>query len=505
MKKTLARDKFFNFFNNKYEALTFDDVSIEPSKSKIIPRDINLETFLTPEIPLNIPLVSADMDTITEANMAIKIAMEGGLGFLWKSPDIDEQEKWVQSVKYAFNAKIDKPRTINENQTFKEVREILSKYENRFSSLIVLNNDRKVSGLLTKDRSQFAEEDDKVKDFMAKDLFMTEKNLNVDQTYKYMKKNQIPKLIIVSKSGELKGLYTFKDVKEIVEKRTPMFNRDKDGRLRVGANIGAGGDYMERAQRLLEAKCDVLLVGTAHGDSENVIKTVREIKKNFKNYEFSLVAGNVATYQGAVDLIKAGADAIKIGIGAGSICTTRVVSGIGIPQLSAVYNASKAARKYGKTAIADGGIRYSGDIVKALGAGASCAMIGKIFAQTNEAPGEIISDKNGIKYKKYRGMGSLGAMIENKTASRYQQSEILPEKLVPEGVEGAVPLTGSLSEQINLLTGGIKSGMGYVGARNIKELEKKVNFIKITNAGIIESHPHDIDIIQEPPNYSKRF
>jgi IMP dehydrogenase len=503
-KEKLNRDKFFEFYNRRHESLTFDDVLIKPTNSSILPRDVNLESYLTLEIPLNIPIVSADMDSVTEADMAIKLAMEGGLGFLWKSPNIDEQLEWVKNVKYAFNAKIDKPLAINENQNFCDVKDTLSKYVNRFSSLVVLNNDQKVVGLLTKDRTQFASEKDLVKDYMVKDPFLTTRNLNVDEAYKYMKKNKIAKLIITTNEGELKGLYTFKDVKEIVEKRTPMFNRDKNGRLRVGANIGVGKEALERAERLLESKCDVLLIGTAHGDSENVIKTIKEIKKNFKNYEFGLVAGNVATYEGAVNLIKAGADSIKIGIGAGAICTTRIVAGMGVPQLSAIYEASRAAKKYGKTAIADGGIRYSGDIVKALGAGADSVMIGKLFAESNESPGEIILDKQGIRYKKYRGMGSLGAMIENKTASRYQQSGVLPEKLVPEGIEGAVLLKGSVSEIIYQLTGGIKSGFGYTGAKNLKEFEKRAEFIKITPAGVTESHPHDMEIIQDSPNYLKR-
>lgn len=497
--KTNQADKFFQFFNRRYEGLTFDDVLLKPRRSSVVPRDVSLETFLTPEIPLKIPLLSADMDTVTEAEMAIKLAMEGGMGFLWKSPDIDEQVAWVNRVKYAFNARIEKPITIHDNQTLKDVKATLAKYENRFSTLVVLNEAGKVVGLLTKDRTQFADERDLVKDFMVQNPHTTARRLDVDTAYDYMKKHQVAKLIVVSKSGELKGLYCFKDVKEIVEGRTPMFNRDKDGRLRVGANVGVN-DY-ERAERLLEAKCDVLLVGTAHGDSENVLNTVRELRKRYRKYEFGLIAGNVASYEGARDLIKAGADAVKVGIGAGTICTTRIVAGVGVPQLTAVYDCSRAARRYGKVAIADGGIRTSGDIVKALAAGASSAMMGSIFAATDEAPGDIIVDEAGARFKDYRGMGSLGAMVDNQTASRYLQEQASAEKLVPEGVEGAVPLKGPLRDVVYQFTGGIKSGMGYIGAESIPELRRKAVFMRITNAGQKESHPHDIKITKKSPNY----
>ena len=497
--KTNQADKFFQFFNRRYEGLTFDDVLLKPRRSSVVPRDVCLETFLTPEIPLKIPLVSADMDTVTEAEMAIKLAMEGGLGFLWKSPDINEQVAWVDRVKYAFNARIQKPITIRDNQTLKDVRATLAKYDNRFSTLVVLNEAGKVVGLLTKDRTQFADERDLVRDFMVQNPHTTTRKLDVDQAHRYMKEHQVAKLIVVSKSGELRGLYCFKDVKEIVEGRTPMFNRDRDGRLRVGANVGVN-DF-ERAERLLEAKCDVLLVGTAHGHSKNVLNTVHELRRNFKNYEFGLVAGNVATYEGARDLIKAGANAVKVGIGAGTICTTRIIAGVGVPQLTAVYDCSRAARRYGKVAIADGGIRNSGDVVKALAAGASSAMMGSVFAATDEAPGDIIVDEGGARFKDYRGMGSLGAMVANQTASRYLQEQASAEKLVPEGVEGAVPLKGPLSEVVYQFIGGIKSGMGYIGARSIPKLRNRTIFVRITSAGQRESHPHDIKIRKEAPNY----
>ncbi len=501
-KEKLPRDKFFEFFRRRHESLTFDDISLKPARSEVVPRDVSLETFLTPEVSLNIPLVSADMDTVTEAEMAIRLAMEGGLGFLWKHPNVKVQENWVQRVKYAFNAMIDKPVTVYNDSTIKEAHSVLAKYRNRFSSLVVLNRLGKVVGLLTRDRYQFAGESDLVSKFMVENPRTTTRTMNVDSAYNYMKKHRVAKLIVVDREGGLKGMYTFQDVREIVEKRTPMFNRDKNGRLRVGANVGVN-DF-ERAEKLLKAGCDVLLVGTAHGDSKNVINTVREIKRNFRNYDFGLVAGNVATYHGTCDLIRAGADAVKVGIGAGTICTTRIVAGIGVPQLSAVYDCAKAARRYGKTVIADGGIRSSGDIVKALVAGASSVMIGSILASTNESPGEIITNKSGARLKIYRGMGSLGAMTENKTGSRYQHQLTSAEKLVPEGIEGAVPLRGSLSETVYQLVGGIKSGFGYIGARNISELIRKAVPIKITNAGVVEGHPHDVFITKEAPNYPVR-
>jgi len=503
MTKKFPRDRFFEFFNRRHETLTFDDVSLKPARSKVVPRDVSLETWLTPEIPLHIPLVSADMDTVTETDMAIKLAMEGGLGFLWKHPDVKIQEGWVQRVKYAFNAMIDKPITVFDDQTMKDAYSTLAKYGNGFSSLVVLNRAGKVVGLLTRDRSQFAGESDLVSRFMVENPHTITRAMSVDLAYKYMKKHRVAKLIVVDKDRGLRGLYTFKDTKQIVEGRTPMFNRDKNGRLRVGANVGVN-DF-EKAEKLLKAGCDILLVGTAHGDSENVINTVREIKRSFRReYDFGLVAGNVATYQGACDLIKAGADAVKIGIGAGTICTTRVVAGVGVPQLTAIYDCAKAARKYGKTAIADGGIRTSGDIVKALVAGADCVMIGSIFASTNESPGEVITDKNGARFKVYRGMGSLGAMIENQTAFRYQQEGAGAEKFVPEGIEGAVPLKGSLSEVVYQLVGGTKSGFGYVGAKNIQQLAGRAVPIRITSAGIVEGHPHDVIMVKEAPNYRRK-
>ena len=492
--------RFFEKF--KFEGLTFDDVLIQPGESKIVPTKVNLETKLSSNISLNIPLVSADMNTVTEVDMARAMAMQGGIGFLWKHPEISEQETWVAKVKYTFNAKIGKPVTIKENQTIEEVDQTLENYENKFSSLVVLNDEEKVIGLLTKDKTQFASQKDLVKNFMVKNPITSEKDFGRKEAYKFMKKNQIPKLILVSPENKLKGLYCFKDVKEIVEGITPLYNRDLRGQLRVGANVGIH-DY-ERAERLLKKHCDILLVGTAHGHSKNVIETIKELKTKFSNYEFDIVAGNVTSYEGAKALFKAGADAVKVGVGPGTICTTRVVSGCGRAQITAIYEAVRAGHEFDKPIIADGGIIYSGDITKALAAGASCIMAGSLFAGTEEAPGEIKVDPNGNRYKEYIGMGSLEALsLSEDLKERYKQKGVSKDKLVPEGISSKVLYKGHVNQNIYQLMGGLRSGMGYVGAANIKDLQAKATFERISAAGLRESHPHDVTMTKEAPNYKK--
>jgi IMP dehydrogenase len=498
--------QFFEHF--KFEGMTFDDVLLIPGQSEVVPIDVNLETRLSTNISLNIPLVSADMNTVTEVQMARAMAMQGGLGFLWKGP-INEQEKWVANVKYTLNKLIKDPITVNENQTLADANQILSKYDNKFSTLVVLDNGHKVVGLLTKDKSQFGDKNDFIKDLMVVNPFTSEEDLNVNEAYVLMRKKKVPKLILVTQENELKGMYTFQDVKEIVEGINPMHNRDSQGQLRVGANVGVcipGRNekaFYERVEGLLRKNCDILLVGTAHGHSKNVINTVKELKNNFKNYNFDVAAGNVATYEGAVDLFKAGADVVKVGVGPGSICTTRIVSGAGRAQMNAIYEAAKAGEEYGKPIIADGGIRYSGDITKALSAGASCIMAGSLFAGTNESPGLVKEDGNGRKYKEYIGMGSLEAMsLSEDAGERYKQEGVSKEKLVPEGVAGRVPYKGPVNDIIRQQVGGLQSGMGYVGAENITELQKRARFDKITLAGQKESHPHDVEI-KSSPNYSK--
>ena len=485
------------FEKYKFEGLTFDDVLLIPGYSEVVPRDVNLKTRLSTNIMLNIPLVSADMDTATEHKVARELAKHGGIGFIWKDPDTEVQADEVSKVKYTFNARIDTPICIREDKTLEDVLKTLEKYDNRFSSLIITNSEGKVVGLVTDNRTQFASKSDKIKDFMVKDLITSEEDYNVNEAYDFMKQRKIGKLILVNPDGTVKGLYCWNDVKEIVEGINPNYNRDKRGQLIVGANVGVN-DF-ERAEQLLKRHCDVLLVGTAHGHSKNVIETVRELKSKFSDYEFDVVAGNVATYEGAKALFEAGADAAKVGVGPGSICTTRVISGVGVPQITAIYEAARAAAEYDKPVIADGGIKFSGDITKAIAIGAESVMIGSLFAATEEAPGDEIT-VHGKKYKEYRGMGSLGALASSESSKeRYGQKGA--EKLVPEGVEGRVPLKGPVSEIIYQLIGGLRSGMGYVGAADIKELQEKGRFLRITNAGQRESHPHDVEITKEAPNY----
>jgi IMP dehydrogenase len=484
------------FMKGIKESITFEDILLDPGYSRVVPADVNLETKLTENISLKIPLISADMNTVTEDRLATEIARQGGIGFLWKHPDINVQVDWVNKVKYNLNALIDKPITIFEDQTLDDVQETLTHYGNRFSSLVVLNRDNKVVGLVTGDKTQFATRGDKVKSFMVKEPITSdlEANLDINQAYHFMKSRKIGKLILVNREGELKGLYCFKDVKSIVEGENSMYTRDERGQLRVGANIGVKD--LERAEKLLEARCDVILVGTAHGHSKNVVETVVELKKSFSKYNFSIVAGNVATYEGAKALFQAGADCVKVGLGPGSICTTRIVTGAGVPQVTAVYNASRAARELGKYIISDGGIKSSGDIAKILAVGANSVMIGNLFAGCEESPGEKTMHGGKI-FKAYMGMGSEAVMKQYKDArQRYSQ----PEKFVSEGVEGLVPYTGPISEVIFQLTGGVKSGMGYVGAANIPELQIKASFNRPSTSGKRESHP-DIKLSKEPLNY----
>ena len=480
--------------------LTFDDVLILPGHSEIIPKDVNLKTKFIDTIPLNIPLVSSDMDTVTGPEMAEAIAKQGGLGFLWKHPSAKKQAEWVEGVKYALNAMVNKPITIGPNQTKKEVIDVLPKYKNRFSTLVVVDDD-KVIGLVTRDRVQFAQDNDFVSSFMIENPVILEQDPGVQGAYDFMIRNKISKLILVNSDKTLKGLYCFNDVKSIVEGSDP-FNRDEKGQLRVGANVGIRTKenfekFDDRVERLLKNNCDVLLVGTAHGHSKNVINTVNYLNGLKANYKFSIVAGNVVTYDGAKALFEAGADAVKVGIGPGSICTTRIVTGAGAPQITAIYEVAKAGAEFGKPVIADGGIKYSGDITKAIAAGASCVMLGGLLAGTEEAPGEVVMYE-GQRFKEYRGMGSLGAM-KDYGGERYGKKNE-KEKLVPEGIEGRVPIKGSVKDVVFQLMGGLRSGMGYAGAKNIQELQR-AQLIRLTNASLKESHPHGVMMIKESPNY----
>ncbi len=503
-------EAFFGHFHGNFEALTFDDVSLAPNRSSVVPRDVSLETFLTPEVPLHIPLLSADMDTVTEPALAIEMAKQGGMGFLWKHPDSDVQKSWVHTVKYECNGMVRKPITIYEHQTVDEAQRILDSFENRFSTLVVVNNCGMITGLLTGDKMQFAEPGDVVGDFMVKNPITTDKLMDVKEAYKFMEEKRVPKLIVVSAKQEPIGMFCYPEVRDNVMGLTSLYNRDNRGSLRVGANVGVftKGDkkseeeFERRVSGLLEAECDVLLVGTAHGDSDNVLGSVRRLKELKGKYNFGIVAGNVATYSGAIDLFDAGADTVKVGIGAGAICTTRVKTGVGIPQLSAVYDAVTAAKGFNGRVISDGGIRDSGDIVKALAVGANSVMVGGLLAAANESAGEIVISPSGERRKRYRGMGSLSAMVENSGAERYGQKGA--EKLVPEGVDSVTYIEGPAAGILFRLMGGLRSGMGYNGARTLGDLRAGATFVKVTSAGDREAHPHDVTVVPDTINYSGR-
>ena len=481
--------------------LTYDDVLLAPQYSEILPHETNVETMLSQNIKLKIPLISSDMDTVTESRMARQIAMLGGFGFLWKHPDMQVQGDWVDEVKYTFNKLITNPVTIDQNASLEDIMTTLAHYNNKFSTLIVLDSDKKVVGLVTDDLTRFANKDDKVSSFMRSDVVTTTAKLDERQAYDFMKERRVGKLILVDESNQLTGMYTFKDVQAIVENQTPMYNRDSNGQLRVGASIGVNTPALERAEYLLGKHCDVLLISTAHGDTKNVIETVRKVRENFgSKYEFDIIAGNVATKEGAYRLIEAGANGIKVGVGPGSICTTRIISGAGSPQLSAIREVTYACHENGIPVIADGGIRYSGDIVKALAAGADSCMMGSLFASTEESPGRIFI-RDGEKFKVYRGMGSEGAMKDN-GGQRYGRKDT-SGKVVAEGVEGAVRISGSVEDAIFQLIGGLHSGMGYTGAPNLEELRKRAHIIRITSSGMKESHPHDLAFMNEASNYRK--
>ncbi|KXG76674.1 Inosine-5'-monophosphate dehydrogenase [Fervidicola ferrireducens] len=475
------------------EGLSFDDVLVLPAKSSVLPKDVDVSTRLTNNIRLNIPIVSAAMDTVTEARLAIALAREGGIGIIHKNMPIEKQALEVDKVKRSEHGVIVDPFYLSPDNTIGEAMELMARY--RISGVPITENGKLV-GIITNRDIRF--EDDmtkKIRDVMTKENLVTAPvGTTLEEAKLILKKHKIEKLPLVDEHFNLKGLITIKDIEKAI--KYPNAAKDKNGRLLVGAAVGVGKDMMDRVKALVEAKVDVVVVDTAHGHSENVIKAVQAIKEKFPDLD--VIAGNVATAEGTRDLIKAGADAVKVGMGPGSICTTRVVAGTGVPQITAIYDCAREAQKYGVPIIADGGIKYSGDIVKAIAAGADSVMIGGLFAGTEESPGEIEIYK-GRSFKVYRGMGSLGAMEEG-SKDRYFQEDA--KKLVPEGVEGRVPYRGPLSEIVFQLVGGLRAGMGYCGARNIEEL-KKAKFIKITSAGLRESHPHDVYITKEAPNYTQ--
>ncbi|NUU95207.1 inosine-5-monophosphate dehydrogenase [Marinitoga sp. 1135] len=479
------------------EGLTFDDVLLLPKYSEVIPSEVETKSILVKDIYLNTPFLSAAMDTVTEGLMAKAIAHEGGIGIIHKNLTIEEQAHEIEKVKKAENGIIYDPITITPDTTIYEAEKLMAEY--KIGGLPVVDENNKLLGILTNRDMRFEKNTSKkAKELMTpfKDLVVAGPHITVVEAKEILHQNKIEKLPIINENNELIGLITIKDIISVVEH--PNASRDKKGRLLVGGAIGVS-DGLERAKALIKAGVDVLVLDSAHGHSKNILETLKKIKSKYP--EVPIIAGNIATAEAAKDLIKAGADAVKVGIGPGSICTTRIVAGIGVPQLTAIMDVVSVAKKYNIPVIADGGIRYSGDIVKALAAGANTVMLGSLFAGTEEAPGETILYQ-GRKYKTYRGMGSIGAMKRG-SKDRYFQSNVEEtEKLVPEGVEGMVPYKGKAKEVIYQLLGGLKAGMGYIGAKNIAELHEKAEFIKITAASMKESHPHDISITKESPNYS---
>jgi len=481
-----------------FEALTYDDVLLVPAYSEVLPRETNTSTQLTRNISLNIPIVSAAMDTVTEAEVAISIALEGGLGFVHKNMKIEQQAEQVRKVKRSQSGLIIDPITLSVNSTVQQAENIMREF--RIGGIPIVDSDGVLVGILTNRDLRFQKDmAAPVEKIMTKvNVITAPEGITLDEAEDILKKYKIEKLPIVNKKRQLTGLITFKDIQK--RKNKPNACQDKFGRLRVGAAVGVTPDILERIEALRIAGVDVISIDTAHGHHKGVIDSARLVKKKYPDID--LIVGNIATGEAAQALAKIGADAIKVGVGPGSICTTRIVAGVGLPQLSAVYEASKAVKGSETRIIADGGIRFSGDIVKAIAAGADSVMIGSLLAGTEEAPGEVIIYE-GRKFKSYRGMGSLEAMEGGSKDRYFQDVEDDVKKLVPEGISGRVPYKGLVSEVLFQLVGGLRAGMGYCGAPDIKSL-KEAKFVKITSAGITESHPHDVTITREAPNYSRK-
>ena len=477
------------------EALTFDDVSLIPRYSEVLPQETNLETKLTRDIPMRIPLLSAAMDSVTEADTAISIAREGGIGIIHRNMSVERQAQEVNKVKKSESGMIVDPVTVEPDQSISDVLELMSRY--RISGVPVVNEGQLVGIITNRDLRFETSVNLKVSEVMTKkDLVTAPIGISLEDSKKLLHANRIEKLLVVDEAGKLKGLITIKDIMKVT--KYPNSSKDQLGRLRVGAAVGVGKGMLERVLALKNAGTDVIVVDSAHGHSKNVIEMVKLIKTECP--EMQLVAGNVATAEGAESLIRAGVDAIKIGVGPGSICTTRIVAGVGVPQITAILACAPVGKAHGVPIIADGGIKYSGDIVKALAAGANSVMIGGLFAGTDESPGETVLYQ-GRSYKVYRGMGSLGAMKEG-SRDRYFQDEVLElTKLVPEGIEGMVPYRGPLSASVHQLIGGLRSGMGYLGCHTLEELREKALMVRVTAAGLRESHVHDVIITKEAPNY----
>ena len=479
------------------EGLTFDDVLLIPAKSEVLPKDVNLSSQLTKKIKLNIPIISAAMDTVTEHKMAIAMAREGGLGVIHKNMPIELQAEEVRKVKRSESGVINDPFFLTPDHKVQEAEDLMRKY--RISGVPIVNSmeEKKLVGILTNRDLRFLEDYSvKIDTVMTKENLVTApSNTTLDDATKILRNHKIEKLPLVNDKGILTGLITIKDIEKVV--KYPNSAKDAQGRLLVAASVGTGADTFERVEALVNAGVDALVIDTAHGHSMGVVRKVKEIREKYPDLD--IIAGNVVTAEATRTLFEAGADVVKVGVGPGSICTTRVVAGVGVPQITAVYDCATVAREIGKTIIADGGLKYSGDVVKALAAGGNVVMLGSMLAGTDESPGEF-EIYQGRRFKTYRGMGSLAAM-EKGSKDRYFQEE--GKKLVPEGIEGRIPYKGTLADAIYQIVGGIRAGMGYTGAKDLQTLRDTAQFVKMTGAGLIESHPHDVQIIKEAPNYSK--
>ena len=482
----------------QFEGLTFDDVLLIPSYSEVLPRDVDISSMFTRTIRINTPIVSAAMDTVTEADLAIAIAQEGGIGVIHKNMTIEKQASQIKKVKRAENVMIYDPVTINLEATVAEALNLMNEY--RIGGILVVDSDGILKGIVTNRDLRFESNySRKITQVMTTNLITTDHQTNLDAAARILQKHKIEKLPIVDDKGKLVGLITYKDITKTKDR--PNSCKDDKGRLRVAGAVGIAANTLERVEALINANADAIVIDTAHGHTQSVLGILRDIKKSYPNID--VVAGNIGTADAAKKLADAGADGLKVGIGPGSICTTRVIAGVGIPQLSAVYSVAKAVEGSGIPVIADGGIRYSGDIIKAIAAGADSIMAGSLFAGVEESPGDTII-YNGRKFKAYRGMGSIEAMQQGSKDRYYQDVEDDIKKLVPEGIEARVPYKGNLAEVIYQMTGGLRAGMGYLGAPNIAVLKKDSKFVRITNSGIIESHPHDVTITREAPNYSRK-
>tara|TARA_Y100001970_G_scaffold31118_1_gene38619 strand:- start:1560 stop:3056 length:1497 start_codon:yes stop_codon:yes gene_type:complete len=488
-----------NYLNPLEQGIAYDDVLLVPQYSEILPSDVELASNLTKKIKLKVPILSAAMDTVTEADMAISLASEGGIGIIHKNMTVDEQARQVRIVKKYESGVISDPVTATSNMTVSEINEITKKY--RISGVPVVDKNKLV-GIVTNRDLRFVDNfNQKITKIMTpkNKLITVAENYTKDEVISALKENRIEKLLIVNKKFELKGMITFKDIQKATT--FPNASKDSRGRLIVGGAIGTNEESVKRAEALIAQGVDVLVIDTAHGHSKLVINMLKNLKSKYPKQQ--IIVGNIATEEAAKDLIKAGADALKVGIGPGSICTTRIVAGVGVPQLTAIINVSREAKQSKIPLIADGGIRYSGDIAKAIAAGADCVMLGGLLAGTDESPGDV-EMYEGRTYKSYRGMGSIGAMQKGSRDRYNQDGELVASKLVPEGIEGRVPYKGTMKTILHQLIGGLKSSMGYVGCKDIEKMKKDTTFIKISTSAKQESHIHDVDIVKEPPNYQPR-